>query len=199
MIRNLVTLSLVPALGVASLSLSLGRFNEAGALAFGQVMAALAGIVVSVLMPLVVAKFLPLGGQTSSVGRSLIGAGAQLAATGALVATGAGAALAGSARLGDVRDRRWWSGRRGRCAGLSSGGRRWSVVAVVVVLRMVRLAGRGRRLPGWSSPRRRRRLPGRRRSRSRRRPGGPLRRRRRVRLRVCLHHLAGGAVAQRRP
>ena len=93
MIRNMVTLSLVPALGVASLALSLGRLNEAGALSFQRSMGALAGIVVSVLMPLVVAKFLPLGGQSSSVGRSLIGAGAQVAATGAAVATG-GALLA---------------------------------------------------------------------------------------------------------
>ena len=93
MIRNMVTLSLVPALGVASLALSLGRLNEAGALSFQRAMGALAGIVVSVLMPLVVAKFLPLGGQSSSVGRSLIGAGAQVAATGAAVATG-GALLA---------------------------------------------------------------------------------------------------------
>ena len=95
MIRNMVTLSLVPALGVASLALSLGRFNEAGVLGFGQAMGALAGIVVSVLMPMVVAKFLPLGGQASSAGRSLIGAGAQVAATGALVATGGGALAAG--------------------------------------------------------------------------------------------------------
>jgi hypothetical protein len=93
MIRNMVTLSLVPALGVASLALSLGRLNEAGALSFQRSMGALAGIVVSVLMPLVVAKFLPLGGQSSSVGRSLVGAGAQMAATGAAVATG-GALLA---------------------------------------------------------------------------------------------------------
>src|SRR3954452_22558670 len=88
MIRNMVTLSLVPTLGVASLALSLGRLNEAGALSFQRSMGALAGIVVSVLMPLVVAKFLPLGGQSSSVGRSLIGAGAQVAAAGAAVATG---------------------------------------------------------------------------------------------------------------
>ena len=85
MIRNVVTLSLVPTLGVASLALSLGRLNDAGALSFQRSMGALAGIVVSVLMPLVVAKFLPLGGQSSSVGRSLIGAGAQVAATGAAV------------------------------------------------------------------------------------------------------------------
>lgn len=94
MIRNLVTLSVVPALGVASLALSLGRFNEAGALGFGQAMTAVAGIAVSVLMPMVVAKFLPLGGQTSSTGRGLIGAGAQIAGTAALVATGVGAAAA---------------------------------------------------------------------------------------------------------
>ena len=93
MIRNMVTLSLVPTLGVASLTLSLGRLNEAGALSFTRALGALAGIVVSVLMPMVVSKFLPLGGQASSVGRSLIGAGAQVAAAGAAVATG-GAMLA---------------------------------------------------------------------------------------------------------
>ena len=93
MIRNMVTLSLVPTLGVASLALSLGRLNEAGALSFARALGALAGIVVSVLMPMVVSKFLPLGGQASSVGRSLIGAGAQVAAAAATVATG-GAVLA---------------------------------------------------------------------------------------------------------
>ena len=112
MIRNMVTLSLVPALGVASLALSLGRLNEAGALSFQRALGALAGIVVSVLMPLVVAKFLPLGGQSSSVGRSLIGAGAQVAATGAAVATG-GAVLAAGGLSKFVTaggwSRRWWS------------------------------------------------------------------------------------------
>lgn len=98
MIRNLVTLSLVPALGVASLSLALGQYNDAGALSFGAALAALAGIVVSVLMPMVVAKFLPLGGQASSTGRSMIGAGAQLAATGAVIA-GGGAMLASGGGL----------------------------------------------------------------------------------------------------
>src|SRR5215210_7457672 len=93
MIRNMVTLSLVPTLGVASLALSLGRLDDAGALSFSRAMGALAGIVVSVLMPLVVGKFLPLAGQPSSVGRSLIGAGASVAAAGAAVATG-GALLA---------------------------------------------------------------------------------------------------------
>lgn len=95
MIRNLVTLSLVPALGVASLSLSLGRYNDASALSFGRALGALAGIVVSVLMPMVVAKFLPLGGHASSTGRSVIGAGAQMAATGAMV-VGGGAMMAAS-------------------------------------------------------------------------------------------------------
>ena len=83
MIRNLVTLSLTPALGVASLALSIGRLNEADEMSFGRALGALAGLVVSVLMPLVVAKFLPLGGQTGSTGRSLLAAGAQVAGTAA--------------------------------------------------------------------------------------------------------------------
>jgi hypothetical protein len=116
MIRNMVTLSLVPALGVASLALSLGRLNEAGALSFQRAMGALAGIVVSVLMPLVVAKFLPLGGQSSSVGRSLIGAGAQVAATGAAVATG-GALLAAGGLSKFVT-----AGRGGSAGGSGGGG-----------------------------------------------------------------------------
>ena len=114
MIRNMVTLSLVPTLGVASLALSLGRLNEAGALSFARALGALAGIVVSVLMPLVVSKFLPLGGQASSVGRSLIGAGAQVAAAGAAVATGGAVLAAGGLSKfvtagGERRWRRsWW-------------------------------------------------------------------------------------------
>lgn len=99
MLRNLLTLSLVPALGVASLSLALGRLNDAGALSFGAALAAVAGIVVSVLMPMVVSKFLPLGGQASSTGRSVIGAGAQMAAAGAMVATGGAMLAAGGGGL----------------------------------------------------------------------------------------------------
>lgn len=94
MIRNLVTLSVTPVLGIASLALSLGRLDDAGMLSFGRALGALAGIVVSVLMPVTVGKFLPLGGQSSSAGRSLIGAGAQVGAAGVMAATGA-AALAG--------------------------------------------------------------------------------------------------------
>ncbi|HWL44558.1 MAG TPA: hypothetical protein VNQ73_16580 [Ilumatobacter sp.] len=98
MIRNLVTLSVTPVLGVASLALSLGRLEDATVLTFGRALGALAGIVVSVLMPVTVNKFLPLGGQSTSAGRSLIGTGAQVAAAGAMVATG-GAALAAGGGL----------------------------------------------------------------------------------------------------
>ena len=169
MIRNMVTLSLVPALGVASLALSLGRLNEAGALSFQRSMGALAGIVVSVLMPLVVAKFLPLGGQSSSVGRSLIGAGAQVAATGAAVATG-GALLAagglskfvtagggGSAGGGgggggggsSTRRRQWRRWRRSGWCGVGGGDR----TRPVRDLECRRRLGRGRQL-GWLQHRR---------------------------------------------
>ena len=95
MVRNLVSLSITPALGVASLALSVGRLNEATELTFGRALGALAGLVVSVLMPLVVAKFLPLGGQIGSPGRSMIAAGAQIAGTAALAAGGASALAAG--------------------------------------------------------------------------------------------------------
>ena len=169
MIRNMVTLSVVPALGVASLALSLGRFNEAGALGFGQAMAAVAGIAVSVLMPMVVAKFLPLGGQTSSTGRSLIGAAAQVAGTAALVATGVGAAAAagggGLSKFVDLQRRRGGGGgpsRHGR-----SPQRRWRRR-----WRWRRWWRRWRRGPrvGAAAVRRRRR-PGRARRRPRRRSG----------------------------
>ena len=131
MIRNMVTLSLVPTLGVASLALSLGRLNEAGALSFARALGALAGIVVSVLMPMVVSKFLPLGGQASSVGRSLIGAGAQVAAAAATVATG-GAVLAAGGLSKFVTA-------GGVPGGGGSGGGAALVAAVAAVLRRWRI------------------------------------------------------------
>jgi hypothetical protein len=95
MIRNIVSISLTPPLGVASLSLSLGRINESDSLDFSRALGGLAGLVVSVLMPLVVSRFLPLGGQSGSPGRSVVGAAAQVAGTAALVAGGAGVVAAG--------------------------------------------------------------------------------------------------------
>jgi len=98
MIRNVATLSLTPALTAASMSLALHTVNGAGVLGISQAIGGLAGMVVSILMPAMVSRFLPLGGEGDSGSRALIAAAATTAAT---VATmGASGSAAGSAGSG---------------------------------------------------------------------------------------------------
>lgn len=100
MIRNFVTLSLVPVFSLASMSLAMGQFNTAG-LNLVQALGAIAGMAVSLLMPAIVSKFVPLGGQgTSSPGRAMLGAGVGAAAGVALLASGVAAGAAGGAARG---------------------------------------------------------------------------------------------------
>ena len=97
MVRNLVALSLTPPLAVASLAIALRTLNDAGQVSFKAALAALAGLVVSVLMPAMVSRFMPLDGQGGLGARGLMaaGVGAATLAVGA-VATGGAAAAAGA-------------------------------------------------------------------------------------------------------
>lgn len=100
MIRNVATLSLTPALTAASMSLALQTVNGAGVLGISQAVGGLAGMVVSILMPAMVSRFLPLGGTGDSGGRALIAAAATTAAT--VAAIGASGGSAGVATSGST-------------------------------------------------------------------------------------------------
>lgn len=95
MVRNLASLSLTPVLAVASLSLAVRTLNGDGQLSFTGALGAVAGLTVSVLMPAMVSRFLPLDGSGSLGGRGLVAAGVGGAAIAAgAVATGGAAAAA---------------------------------------------------------------------------------------------------------
>ena len=101
MIRNVATLSLTPAITAASMSLALNTVNDSGVLGISQAIGGLAGMVVSILMPAMVSRFLPLGGSGDSGGRALIAAAATTAATvAALGATGSSAVMASAGHGG---------------------------------------------------------------------------------------------------
>ena len=100
MIRNVATLSLTPALTAASMSLALHTVNGAGVLGISQAIGGLAGMLVSILMPAMVSRFLPLGGSGDSGGRALITAAATTAATVAAIGRSVGAATASGAGTG---------------------------------------------------------------------------------------------------
>jgi len=100
MIRNVATLSLTPALTAASMSLALHTVNGAGVLGISQAIGGLAGMLVSILMPAMVSRFLPLGGSGDSGGRALITAAATTAAT--VAAIGASTGTAGLAAAGSA-------------------------------------------------------------------------------------------------
>lgn len=101
MIRTTAMMAFMPVLGIASMSVALRNISNAGILDWGQIGGALAGCVISVLMPVIVSKLFPVEGA-SSAGRAILGAAAATAATAAMVATGvgAGAAAGGSAAGG---------------------------------------------------------------------------------------------------
>ena len=90
MVRNVATLSLTPALTAASMSLALHTVNGAGVLGISQAIGGLAGMLVSILMPAMVSRFLPLGGSGDSGGRALITAAATTAATVAAIGASKG-------------------------------------------------------------------------------------------------------------
>lgn len=101
MVRNLAALSLTPPLAVASMAVALRTLNEEGDVSLTAAFGALAGLVVSVLMPAMVSRFLPLDGQGGLGARGLVaaGVGAATVAVGA-IASGGAAAAGGAAGAG---------------------------------------------------------------------------------------------------
>jgi hypothetical protein len=98
MIRNFVSLSLVPVFSLAALRLALGNLTGDQGWGLQQALQAIAGLAVAMLMPAIVARFLPLGGQGGgSPARAMIGAGIGAAATVGMVAAGGFAGAAAGA------------------------------------------------------------------------------------------------------
>lgn len=97
MVRNLAALACGPPLATLSLSLTVGRASpDMGTLL--PSLTALAGLVVSVLAPMLASRFLPLGGEGSNPTRGMLGAAAQIAgsvAAGAVAGGVAGGKAAG--------------------------------------------------------------------------------------------------------
>ena len=104
MVRNLASMSLTPALTAASMSLALQNINQAGVLDIGRAIGGLAGMVVSVLMPLMISRFIPFGGSADGGGRALLGAAAATAGTAAGIASGVGAGAVAAGGIGRLFD-----------------------------------------------------------------------------------------------
>ena len=101
MVRNLAALSLSPVLATASLSLAASTLNEDGQLSLTGALGACAGLTVSLLMPAMVARFLPIDGSGGLGGRGLVAAGVGAVGIGvAAVATGGAAAVAAPGATG---------------------------------------------------------------------------------------------------
>jgi len=101
MVRNLAMLSLSPVLATASLALATSTLNEDGTLSFTAALGAVAGLAVSVLMPAMVARFLPLDGSGGLGARGMIAGGVAVAGVAvAAVATGGAAAAAAPGAIG---------------------------------------------------------------------------------------------------
>ena len=101
MVRNLAALSLSPVLATASLALATSTLNEDGKLSLTGALGACAGLAVSVLMPAMIARFLPLDGQGGLGARGMLAGGAAVAGVAvAAVATGGAAAAVAPGAIG---------------------------------------------------------------------------------------------------
>jgi hypothetical protein len=103
MVCNLAALSLTPVLATASLALATSTTNEEGSLSFSAALGALAGLAVSILMPAMIVRFLPLGGDGGLGARGMMAAGVAVAGVAvAAAATGGVAAAAAPGAIGAV-------------------------------------------------------------------------------------------------
>ena len=92
MVRNLAALSLSPVLATASLALATSTLNEEGTLSFTAALGAIAGLAVSVLMPAMVARFIPLDGAGGLGARGMVAGGVAVAGVAAATIATGGAA-----------------------------------------------------------------------------------------------------------
>ena len=113
-VMNVAVLSLTPFLVAASMSMAMRQLTAAGVLDFGLALRGMAGMMVSVLMPAMVKKYLPLDGDGGAPGRAMLAAAAAITAAAAgagVMAGGAGGGVGGAAgRPGGVH----WHGGDGR-------------------------------------------------------------------------------------
>jgi len=93
MVMNVAVLSLTPFLVAASMSMAMRQLTTSGVLDFGLALRGMAGMMVSVLMPAMVKKYLPLDGDGGAPGRAMLAAAAAITAA----AAGAGMMAAGAA------------------------------------------------------------------------------------------------------
>ncbi len=93
MVMNVAVLSLTPFLVAASMSMAMRQLTAAGVLDFGLALRGMAGMMVSVLMPAMVKKYLPLDGDGGAPGRATLAAAAAITAA----AAGAGVMAGGTA------------------------------------------------------------------------------------------------------
>jgi hypothetical protein len=90
MVMNVAVLSLTPFLVAASMSMAMRQLTAAGVLDFGLALRGMAGMMVSVLMPAMVKKYLPLDGDGGAPGRAMLAAAAAITAAAAGTAAMAG-------------------------------------------------------------------------------------------------------------
>ena len=102
MVMNVAVLSLTPFLVAASMSMAMRQLTAAGVLDFGLALPGMAGMMVSVLMPAMMKKYLPLDGDGGAPGRAMLAAAAAItaAAAGAGVMAGGAAAAGGASGAG---------------------------------------------------------------------------------------------------
>lgn len=97
MVMNVAVLSLTPFLVAASMSMAMRQLTTSGVLDFGLALRGMAGMMVSVLMPAMVKKYLPLDGDGGAPGRAMLAAAAAITAAAAGAGVMAGGAAGGGA------------------------------------------------------------------------------------------------------
>jgi hypothetical protein len=100
MVMNVAVLSLTPFLVAASMSMAMRQLTASGVLDFGLALRGMAGMMVSVLMPAMVKKYLPLDGDGGAPGRAMLAAAAAITSAAAGAGVMAGGVAGGAAGLG---------------------------------------------------------------------------------------------------
>lgn len=123
MVMNVAVLSLTPFLVAASMSMAMRQLTAAGVLDFGLALRGMAGMMVSVLMPAMVKKYLPLDGDGGAPGRAMLAAAAAITAAAAgQAAMVGGASAAGGGQMSALSGPMGGGGGSGPAAGGSSPG-----------------------------------------------------------------------------
>lgn len=100
MVMNMVMLTMTPFLVASAMSLAMRTINNAGVLDVGMALKGMVGMLVAVLMPGALKRFIPLEGSNRSLAKAMMGAAAAVTAAAATVATAGAAAPAAAAAAG---------------------------------------------------------------------------------------------------